>query len=334
MTSQTTDAEKKILEYPTWHITPRLDDSIDVALFKGGNHPPQKMPGEFDWFLQKVVSEIDRYTKLPDYHPGSPDYLKSFAIQIGNLRGRCQESIGARGVSTFAIRLASDHAPDFNEIGIPEYIREALMNPDMQRKGGLITVFGAQGSGKTWTAYATIIEYLKRFGGSGYTIEDPIEFDIAGWIGDKGGYLTQSDCTKIGYARAVENSLRFARSILFVGEIRDSKAAAEMLRISIGGQLVLTTMHAKDHQSMCQRIVSLAQDGGEPQAKNLLANALQLSIGQQINQGVLQATMLCASGHNDVRMAIEKGDYTAFAQALDRQRSEQSAKSGSKYGQR
>lgn len=332
--SAATESEKQILAFPTWHITPGLGDRVDVALFKGGNHPPQRMPAEFKWFLDKVIVEIDTYTKSPEYQPGQPEYLKSFSVEVGNIRARCQESIGARGISTFALRLASDIAPMFKDIGLPQFIIESLMNPDMQRRGGLVTIFGAQGSGKTWTAYATLLEYLTQFGGSGYTIEDPIEFDVAGWVGEKGGYLTQSDCTKIGYAKAVENSLRFARSILFVGEIRDSKAAAEMLRISVGGQLVVTTVHAKDHQSMCQRVISLAQDGGEPQAKSLLANSLQLSIGQQINQGVLQATMLQAAGHQDVRAAIEKGDYAAFTTALERQRAERSATSGNRLGQR
>lgn len=329
--------ENEILAFPTWHITPKPNGVIDVALFKGGTHPPTRMPESFKWFLDAVIEQIEKFTHSDDYRPGMPNYLKSFAVDVGRIRARCQESIGARGASTFAMRLSSDAVPRFEDIGLPDYIRSALLNPDMQRKGGLVTIFGAQGSGKTWTAYATLVEYLKKFGGSGYTIEDPIEFDIAGWIGDEGGYITQSDCTKIGYARAVENSLRFARSILFIGEIRDSKAAAEMLRISVGGQLVITTMHAKDHPSMCQRIISLAQDGGEPQASSLLANSLQLSIKQEINQGVLQASMLQAAGYNDVRMSIEKGDYSAFSQAMERQRAERQSdrpSSGQRFGMR
>lgn len=325
-----TDAEREVLEFPTWHITPGGDISggIDVALFRGGNHPPVKMPERLRWFLDAAIEEIEKHIRLDEYRPGGSLYLKSFSIRVGNIRARCQESIGANRISTFALRLTSNRPPAFSELGLPDYIQTALLNPDMHRRGGLVTIFGPQGSGKTWTAYATLIEYLKTFGGSGYTIEDPIEFDIRGWIGDKGGYLVQSDCTEIGYSQAVINSLRFARSILFIGEIRDSVAAAEMLRIAVSGQLVLTTMHAKDHQSMCQRLISLAQDGGEPQAKNLLANALQLSVGQQLNHGVLQASMLHVSGHSDVRAAIEKGDYTAFANALERQRAERSLMNG------
>jgi twitching motility protein PilT len=313
--TELTDKERQIIDFPTWYITPRPEGD-EVVLFQSGNTPPVRMPEEYRWFLEKAVAEIEVATSKEGYD------LKGFAINVGNLRARCQESEGANGVSTFALRIASDTAPTFESIGLPKYIQDALMNQDMQRKGGLITIFGSQGSGKTFTAYATIIEYLKRFGGSAYSIEDPVEFDIQGWHGEKGGYFTQSDCTRIGYARAVENSLRFARSILFIGEIRDSKAAAEMLRISIGGQLVITTMHAKDHQSACQRLVSLAQDGGEPQARNLLSNALQLSIRQELNRGVLQANMLQAANHNDVKEAIEKGNYAAFANALERQKSE------------
>lgn len=315
MTTALTEQESKIIAYPTWYITPQPGGD-EVVLFKSGNTPPVRMPEEFRWFLDKAIVAIEVATSKEGYD------LKGFAIDVGTLRARCQESEGANGTSTFALRIASDTAPAFDSIGLPQYIQDALMNPDMQRKGGLITIFGSQGSGKTSTAYATIVEYLKRFGGSAYSIEDPVEFDIQGWHGDKGGYFTQSDCTRIGYARAVENSLRFARSILFIGEIRDSKAAAEMLRISIGGQLVITTMHAKDHQSACQRLVSLAQDGGEPQARSLLSNALQLSIRQELSRGVLQASMLEAATHHDVKQAIEKGDYAAFANAIERQKVE------------
>jgi twitching motility protein PilT len=317
MSSALTDDEQKIIQYPTWYITPKPGGD-EVVLFKSSNTPPVKMPGELSWFLDLAILEIEKAIERSDYD------LHGFAIDVGNLRARCQESQGANGVSTFALRIATDVAPIFSSIGLPDYIQDALMNPDMQRKGGLISVFGAQGTGKTSTVYATVIEYLKRFGGSAYTIEDPIEYDVQGWHGEKGGYLTQSDCTKIGYARAVENSLRFARSILFIGEIRDPRAAAEMLRISIGGQLVIATMHAKDHVSMCQRLISLAQEGGEPQAKSLLANSLQLSIRQELNGGKLQASMLEAATHNDVKTAIEKGDYTAFANAEDKQKTARS----------
>lgn len=303
-----------------------------MALFKGGSHPPIRMPEKFSWFLDRAISEIESYIHSDEYKVGSPNYLKGFAIDVGSIRARCQESIGNRGQSSFALRLSSDEAPEFDNLGLPSAIQEALMNPDMQRKGGLISIFGAQNCGKTWTAYAALIAYLKRYGGSGYTIEDPIEFDIAGWVGEKGGYITQSDCTKIGYARAVENSLRFPRSILFIGEIRDPKAAAEMLRISVGGQLVIVTSHAKNHQSMCQRIISMAHEGGEQQASSLLANSLQLSIRQEITNGVLQASMLQA--HNDVRMAIEKGDYTAFAHAAERQAMELKSSTAHRLGTR
>lgn len=310
--SQLTAAEQAIIKYPTWYIVQK-GEKPEVVLFESVNKPPVRMPDEFQWFLDAAIEGIGRVIEQGDYD------MKGFAINIGNLRARCQESEGADGSATFGLRIAKDDVRPFDKLGLSQEIMDAIMNPDMQRTGGLIPIFGSQGCGKTSTAYSVLIEYLNRFGGSAYTIEDPIECSIQGWHGDKGGYLTQSDCTRIGYGRAVENSLRFARSILFVGEIREPKAAAEMLRISIGGQLVITTMHAKDHISMCQRLISLAHDGGEPQARSLLANALQLSIRQEIKHDVLQASMLEAANHNDVKSAIEKADYLALQAAVEKQ---------------
>lgn len=311
----------EVLKYSTWHITVYGDDDIDVALFAGLGGQPVKMPDsdEFKSFLNKALEAIAAHVRQEEYRPGGVLYLKGFSIKIDGILARCQESIGFNGVSTYALRLTTGNAPRLDDLGMPQYIRDAALNPEWINRGGLITIFGAQGSGKTWSAYALLLEYLTHHGGSGFTIEDPIEFNVQGWIGEK-GYLTQTDCTSIGYHAAIVNSLRFARSVLLIGEIRDSYTAAEMLRIALGGQLVITTVHAKDHVSVCQRIVALAQEGGEPQAAQLLANSLLLSIGQRINQGVLQASMLIAAGQPDVRQAIVTGDYTPFVHALERQR--------------
>jgi type II secretory ATPase GspE/PulE/Tfp pilus assembly ATPase PilB-like protein len=103
---------------------------------------------------------------------------------------------------------------------------------------GLLLVTGPTGTGKTTTLYACI-QHLNTGGRKINTIEDPIEYGLAG--------IRQSQVNpKIGvdFPDMLKNILRQAPDVIMIGEIRDEETAATAVRAANSGHLVLATLHS------------------------------------------------------------------------------------------
>ncbi len=103
---------------------------------------------------------------------------------------------------------------------------------------GLILVTGPTGTGKTTTLYACI-QYLNNGARKINTIEDPIEYSVAG--------VRQSQTNaKIGvdFPELLRNILRQSPDVVMLGEIRDEETAHTAVRAANSGHLVLATLHA------------------------------------------------------------------------------------------
>ena len=107
----------------------------------------------------------------------------------------------------------------FEELGLTgrnlEVVKEAIKKPY-----GMILFTGPTGSGKTTTQYA-ILRILNQDSVNIVTVEDPIEYSIAG--------INQSQVKpEIGYtfANGLRQILRQDPNIIMVGEIRDEETAS------------------------------------------------------------------------------------------------------------
>lgn len=107
----------------------------------------------------------------------------------------------------------------------------------IHRPHGIVLVTGPTGSGKTTTLYAALSE-INDGQRNIMTVEDPIEYDIAG-IGQ-----TQVN-SKIGmtFASGLRAMLRQDPDVVMVGEIRDRETAEIAVQASLTGHLVLSTLH-------------------------------------------------------------------------------------------
>ncbi len=133
---------------------------------------------------------------------------------------------------------------------------------------GMIILTGPTGSGKTTTLYASL-NLLNSTEQNIVTVEDPIEFQLAGVI------QTQVH-TKAGvnFASALRTILRQDPDTVMVGEIRDLETAEMAFQAAQTGHFVLSTLHTN---SAPATITRLAYMGVAPYlvASSLLGVAAQ-----------------------------------------------------------
>lgn len=296
----------RLAAYTDIHLN--LKDPAASILFKSHR---LRVPAELMGVMTALAEQVKIHAEQMAIELGSEN--KSFMVDLGKVRFR---TTAIRPGELYAMRQSRQQAPILGkDVILSDHVSAALLSEDLKRSGGLVIINGIPGSGKTWTALATILKRLELHGGYCLTIEDPPEMLVEGWIGEKGGLCEQMDASRTGYREAVATSLRCfpaqERAMMFIGEIREPEPAAEMLRIALGGHLVFTTVHAEDHAAACQRIVSLAQMGGEPDAKRMLANSLRLSLNQRLDGTRMNASILKSS--KEVAGSIEKGEYAQFS---------------------
>ena len=147
----------------------------------------------------------------------------------------------------------------------------------LQQPHGIILVTGPTGSGKTTTLYAGL-QRLDTRGRNIMTVEDPIEYELAG-IGQT-QVNTKIDLT---FAKALRAILRQDPDIIMVGEIRDIETAQIAIQASLTGHLVLATLHTNDAASAVTRLTDM---GIEP---FLLSSSLLGVLAQRLVRKVCTA---------------------------------------------
>lgn len=147
---------------------------------------------------------------------------------------------------------------------------EALLSFEklIHKSSGIILVTGPTGSGKTTTLYAAL-NSIRSAERNVITIEDPIEYELAGV-----GQIHVNPKTDLTFARGLRAILRHDPDIIMVGEIRDRETVEIAIQASLTGHLVFSTLHTNDAAGALTRLVDM---GVEPFliASSLLAVAAQ-----------------------------------------------------------
>jgi general secretion pathway protein E len=139
---------------------------------------------------------------------------------------------------------------DLTSLGMPPELlaefRRLIAMPN-----GIVLVTGPTGSGKTTTLYGAI-EAIRTSADNIMTVEDPIEYEMAG--------VAQTQVQpKIGlsFAAALRAILRQDPDILMIGEIRDLETAQIAVQAALTGHLVLATLHTNDAPSSITRLIDM-----------------------------------------------------------------------------
>jgi twitching motility protein PilU len=173
----------------------------------------------------------------------------NFAIGLPNVARFRVNAFIQRGSVGLVFRTITTKIPKFEELGLPDVLKEISMT-----KRGLVIFVGATGSGKS-TSLAAMVGYRNENSyGHIITIEDPIEF-----VHDhKNCIITQREVgvdTENWFA-ALKNTLRQAPDVILIGEIRDRETMDYAIAFAETGHLCLATLHANSTNQALDRIIN------------------------------------------------------------------------------
>jgi twitching motility protein PilT len=190
-----------------------------------------------------------------------------FAIGIRNIGRFRVNAYKQRGTPALAIRAIVGIVPAFEQLGLPEVIRDLSL-----RKRGLILVTGTTGSGKS-TTLASMVDHINENTSSNIvTIEDPIEFLYK----DKKSIISQREVNQDteGYGTALRSAFRQDPDVILLGEIRDMETMQIALTAADTGHLVLSTLHTMNALETVNRIISFFPPHQHQQVRLMLSSVL------------------------------------------------------------
>lgn len=174
---------------------------------------------------------------------------------------RVTQLVDPSGKEVFAISKAKATIRQFDLLGFSDNLVTLLLD-DASR--GLVIFCGEMRAGKTSSAASLVVARLIECGGIAVAMEDPQETNLNGPHGQGRCIQVQVSRRTGGYEEALIRALRTRADILFVGEVRDTGAAVQIVQASINGHFIITTSHSGSPAQAIDRIAVLA----EPKIKN------------------------------------------------------------------
>jgi twitching motility protein PilT len=204
------------------------------------------------------------------------------SIDFEGIRMRLSRQKMSDGSMWVCGRRINTIIPDITKLGFQPNVFEHMRS--LGKRDGLILVSGATGNGKTTTGVGLLADYLRNFGGTAVTIEDPVEFMLKGRHGEGGQCFQVEVESEEEWAICLKRALRWAPRYIYVGEIRTPKAAEQVLRAATTGHLVITTVHAGSPEEALMGLIFLAEQAMGPGVQNILAAGLTALIYQTLRE--------------------------------------------------
>ncbi|HUY67820.1 MAG TPA: ATPase, T2SS/T4P/T4SS family [Alphaproteobacteria bacterium] len=226
----------------------------------------------------------------------------------------------ANGQEWVILRRIVSKVPTLEELSFSPNIIDYLCR--LGKRDGLILISGPTGHGKTTTSFALLAEYLRRYGGVGITVEDPVEYMLDGPVGDY-GYCYQVQVNKSeDWATPLKRALRWTPRYMLVGEVRSPAAAEQILRAATTGHLVITTIHAGSVEESFMGLMHLADHALGGSANFMLAQGLTAAWHQTLGAAGPFLRYVFTEEHNNgdpVRALIRDNKVGMINTYIDKQ---------------
>ena len=251
-------------------------------LFIASDFPPSmKAHGEMQQMTaQKLNGQITRQLA---YALMNEDQRAEFEKEM-----ECNFAISVPGISRFrvnvfvqqrnvgmVIRTIAAEIPNFEKLGLPEVLKEVIMN-----KRGLVLVVGGTGSGKS-TSLAAMIDHRNRTSkGHIITVEDPVEYVHI----SQQSLVTHREVgvDTLSWHHALKNTLRQAPDVILIGEIRDAETMEHAIAFAETGHLCLGTLHANSTNQTLDRIINFFPEERRNQLLMDLSANLRALVSQRL----------------------------------------------------
>ncbi len=222
-----------------------------------------------------------------------------------------------RGSVGMVLRTINTDIPTFEDLGLPEVLREVVMS-----KRGLVIMVGATGSGKSTTLAALVGHRNATAYDHIITIEDPVEYIHR----HNRSLITQREVgvDTESWGVALKNTLRQAPDVIQIGEVRDRETMEYALQFSETGHLCMCTLHANNANQALERIINLFPEERREQALmdvslNICAVVSQRLIPHASGSGRVAAFEILL-GTPLVRDLIFKGEVNEIKEIMGKSR--------------
>jgi len=180
-----------------------------------------------------------------------------------------------RGAVAGAFRAVPFHIRSFEELGLPDIVKELARKPR-----GLVLVTGPTGCGKT-TTLTTILDFINNEREEHIiTIEDPVEYLHS----HKKCLVNQREVNSdtASFKDALKYVLRQDPDVVLIGEMRDLETIQAALTVSETGHLTFATLHTNTAAQTINRIIDVFPPHQQEQIRVQLSFVLEGIISQQL----------------------------------------------------
>jgi len=159
------------------------------------------------------------------------------------------------------------------------------------RPHGMILACGPTGSGKTTTLYA-ILKYIDSPGKNIITVEDPVEFQVAGF-----NQVNVRPEVGLTFPSSLRSILRQDPDVILIGEVRDPETLDIAVKAALTGHLVVSSLHTTTAAGSITRMINM---GIEP---FLICSSVIAIVAQRLIRRVCPK---CREGHTITAQAARQ----------------------------
>jgi len=268
--------------------TIQIDRLLDTAIKQKasdlhltvGKPPTLRMKGRLIELKTKALEPPDTVALMKQIAPErtevevNEDGGSDFAISWGATRFRCS-IFKQKGTIALVMRRIPDTLLTFDQIGLPDIVRELVRRPR-----GLFLVTGPTGSGKT-TTLASMLNFTRlELERHIITLEDPIEYTFE----HAKSIINQREVhiDVPSFSEGIRRALRQDPDTIMVGEMRDLETIESAISAAETGHLVYGTLHTNSAGGTINRLIDAFPSTQQEQIRAQLSTTLLAVLCQQL----------------------------------------------------